>query len=153
MADGSHVILRPLRSDDKRALDLAFHRLSPESNRLRFMSWKKRLTEGDLRYLTETDGHDHVALAAVLCRDLEAIVGVGRFVRDPEHPDTAEVAVVVGDPWQGQGLGRHMGEALADVASWVGVRRFTATMLPENVAAHRLLEHISQRLEVEELAA
>ena len=153
MADGSHVILRPLRSDDKRALDLAFHHLSPESNRLRFMAWKKRLTEGDLRYLTETDGHDHVALAAVLCRDLEAIVGVGRFVRDPEHPDTAEVAVVIGDPWQGQGLGRHIGEALADVAGWVGVRRFTATMLPENVAAHRLLEHISQRLEVEELAA
>ena len=71
------------------------------------------------------------------------MAGVGRWVRDPEHPDAAEVAVVVGDCHQGQGLGTALGTALADGARALGIARFTAMMLPENTAAQRLFAHIS----------
>src|SRR3954447_2694386 len=112
LADGTQVLLRPIRADDKRRLGDAFARLSPETQRLRFLAPKPRLTGADLRYLTEIDGTDHVAVVAVLAhrggRD-PFIVGVGRFVRDPEDGESAEVAVVIGDPWQHQGLGRHIG--------------------------------------------
>ncbi|HEX8204758.1 MAG TPA: GNAT family N-acetyltransferase, partial [Solirubrobacteraceae bacterium] len=75
------------------------------------------------------------------------IVGVGRFVRLSDLPDTAEVAIVVGDEHQGQGLGRELGRRLADEARARSVRRFTATLLGDNVAAHRLFHAISDRLE------
>ena len=120
--------------------------LSPRSARLRFLAPKNHLTLAELRYLTEVDHIDHYALVAVLADDPATMAGVGRWVRDGEHPDAAEVAVVVGDCHQGQGLGTALGVALADGARALGIARFTAIMLPENTAARRLFAHISGRL-------
>jgi RimJ/RimL family protein N-acetyltransferase len=144
---GEEVAFRFIRPDDKAALAAAVARLSPESQRKRFLTAKPRLSSSELRYLTEIDGIDHFAVLAVLADDEDAILGVGRFVRLRDLPDTAEVAVVVGDRLQGQGLGRQLGLRLADEARERGIRRFTATMLGDNVAAHRLFHAISDRLE------
>ncbi|GAC1489549.1 MAG: hypothetical protein NVS1B9_10510 [Solirubrobacteraceae bacterium] len=84
---------------------------------------------------------------------------MARYVRLPERPDTAEAAVAICDELQGRGLGRRMGLLLADRARAAGVQRFTATMLADNAAAHRLFAAISARLmtehhgEVDELVA
>ena len=144
---GARVAFRYIRPDDKERLAEAFGSLSPESQYKRFLTAKPRLTSSELRYLTELDGVDHVAVLAVLADDLDHIVAVGRFVRLRDLPDTAEVAIVVGDPYQGQGLGRELGRRLADEARARSVRRFTATLLGDNVAAHRLFHAISDRLE------
>jgi RimJ/RimL family protein N-acetyltransferase len=145
--DGTRVILRPIRPSDAALLAAGLARLSPESARLRFLVPKPRLTLAELRYLTEVDQVDHVALVAVLADAPNVLVGVGRWVRDRERPDAAEVAIVVGDELQHQGLGTALGLALADAARARGVTRFTATMLPENVAARRLFARISGHLE------
>ncbi|HEX2085279.1 MAG TPA: GNAT family N-acetyltransferase [Solirubrobacteraceae bacterium] len=144
---GEEVAFRHIRPDDKDRLAAALEGLSPESQRKRFLTPKPSFTASELRYLTEIDGFDHVAVLAVLADDPDAIVGVGRFVRLRDLPDTAEVAVVVGDRYQGQGLGRELGRRLADEARQRSVRRFTATLLGDNVAAHRLFHSISDRLE------
>jgi RimJ/RimL family protein N-acetyltransferase len=120
--------------------------LSPQSARLRFLAPKNHLTLAELRYLTEVDHVDHYALVAVLADDPTTMAGVGRWVRDGDHPDTAEVAIVVGDCYQRQGLGTALGTALGDGARALGIARFTAVMLPENTAAQRLFAHISGRL-------
>lgn len=149
LADGSQVVLRPIRPDDKRRLSTAFAHLSPESARLRFLAPKAKLSGAELRYLTEIDGSDHLALVAVRQHAPGFILGVARYVRWPDRPDAAEAAIVIGDPWQGQGLGRHMGVVLADLARAHGIKRFTASMLSDNRAAHRLFERISARLHAE----
>ena len=120
--------------------------LSPQSARLRFLAPKNHLTLAELRYLTEVDHVDHYALVAVLADDPGTMAGVGRWVRDGDHPDAAEVAIVVGDCYQRQGLGTALGTALGDGARALGIARFTAMMLPENTAAQRLFAHISGRL-------
>jgi RimJ/RimL family protein N-acetyltransferase len=120
--------------------------LSPRSARLRFLAPKNHLTLAELRYLTEVDHVDHYALVAVLADDPTTMAGVGRWVRDAEQPDGAEVAIVVGDCHQGLGLGTALGLALADGARALGIARFTAVMLPENTAAQRLFARISGRL-------
>ena len=120
--------------------------LSPRSARLRFLAPKNHLTLAELRYLTEVDHVDHYALVAVLPDDPSTMAGVGRWVRDGDHPDAAEVAIVVGDCYQRQGLGTALGTALGDGARALGIARFTAMMLPENTAAQRLFAHISGRL-------
>jgi RimJ/RimL family protein N-acetyltransferase len=120
--------------------------LSPQSARLRFLAPKNHLTVAELRYLTEVDHIDHYALVAVLADDPTTMAGVGRWVRDGDHPDAAEVAIVVGDCYQRQGLGTALGTALGDGARALGIARFTAMMLPENTAAQRLFAHISGRL-------
>jgi RimJ/RimL family protein N-acetyltransferase len=146
LRDGTELLIRPIRADDKALLARGMAALSPRSARLRFLAPKDHLTLAELRYLTEIDHVDHYALIAVLADDPCSMAGVGRWVRDIEHPDAAEVAVVVGDCLQGKGLGTALGEALADAARARAIARFTAIMLPENTAAQRLFAHISGRL-------
>jgi RimJ/RimL family protein N-acetyltransferase len=146
LRNGTRVLIRPIRPDDKALLARGMASLSPCSARLRFLAPKNHLTVAELRYLTEVDQVDHYALVAVLADDPTTMAGVGRWVRDAEHPDRAEVAVVVGDCHQRQGLGTMLGIALADGARALGIGHFTAVMLPENVAAQRLFAHISSRL-------
>ena len=105
------------------------------------------MSAAELRYLTEVDGHDHIALVAVLADDPESIVAVARCVRFPDTPDTAEFAIVVGDPLQGRGLGSLLARELAAAARAAGIRRFSATMLGENVAVRRLIAHFTRTLE------
>lgn len=149
LADGRQVLLRPIRGEDKHDLAGAFARLSPETVRLRFLAPKAKLSRTELRYLTEVDGTDHVALVAVMAHDPRFIVGVARYVRWADRPHDAEIAVVIGDPWQGHGLGRHMGLVLADIARRNGIRRFTASLLSDNHAAHALMSRITAHLQYE----
>lgn len=151
--NGTEVVIRPIRPDDKQRLAAALARLSDETLRRRFLSPKPRLSGSELRYLTEIDYIDHWAQVAVLKHDPEAIVGVARWIRDPGAPHAAEAAIVIGDALQGQGLGRRLGLAIADEARLRDVRRFTATMLSDNVAVQRLFAAISERLDVEHVGA
>ena len=145
--DGERVLIRPIEPGDKHRLVNGLRQLSEESIRKRFLAAKPRFTASELRYLTEVDGANHIALVAVLEDDPEQLVAVARCVRLPDRPATAEMAIVVGDPWQGQGLGRELARRLADAALAVGIRRFAATMLGDNEAARRLMRTFSRRLE------
>jgi acetyltransferase len=149
LADGTLVVLRKIRPSDKALLVAGLQRLSLESNRARFLSPKPHFSRAELRYLTEVDGVAHVAYVAVLADDPEHLVAVGRWVRLASDPLAAEIAIVVGDDYQGQGLGRRLGLLLADQAREQGIERFVATMLSDNVPAHRLFAAISERLEYE----
>src|SRR4051812_50230040 len=78
--DGTRLLVRPIRADDKRLLSKAFARLSPETVHKRFLGPKKRLSTAELKYLTEIDGSDHAAVVAVMAEKPWVIVGGGRFV-------------------------------------------------------------------------
>ena len=140
------ILFRHIRPDDKGRLAAGLERMSPESRRRRFLMPKPRFSSSELKYLTEIDGFDHVAIVAVSAEDPDVFYGVARFVRWQDDPEAAEAAIVVADPLQGKGLGRELGRRLADEARERGVKRFTATLLGENVAAHRLFASISDRL-------
>jgi protein lysine acetyltransferase len=145
--DGTRVRIRPVEPGDKPRLQRALGRLSAESVRRRFLAAKPVLSEAELRYLTEIDGVEHLALVAVLADAPEQVVGVARCVRLDPGGDTAEFAIVVGDALQGEGLGTLLATALADAACRVGIRRFSATTLADNEAVERLLDALATRIE------
>jgi RimJ/RimL family protein N-acetyltransferase len=152
LPDGTQILIRPIEATDKLRLSVALSRLSRETIRARFLAAKPRLTSAELRYLTEVDGHDHIALVATLASDPESIVAVARCVRFSDAPDTAEFAIVVGDPLQGRGLGSLLARELAAAARSAGIRRFSATMAGENVAVRRLIAHFTRTLEHEHVS-
>lgn len=147
-AEVPELLIRRITPADKDALVAGLGRLSDRSVYLRFLSPKPRLSSSELRYLTEVDFIDHYALVAVLAAAPDVVVGVGRWVRSAAHPADAEIAIVIADDLQGRGVGTQLGRALADAAVARGIERFTASMLPENTAAHRLFRKISTRLEL-----
>jgi RimJ/RimL family protein N-acetyltransferase len=138
---GRRVAIRPVQAGDGARLKLAYDHLSPQTKYRRFLAVKPRLTEGDVRYLTSADGNDHVALLATPADDPELIIAVARFVRLAEDPGAAELAIVVGDPYQGEGLGTELLGRLAEAALARGIERLKATVLADNVPVHRLVRH------------
>ena len=106
LKDGTRLTIRPIRPQDKGELTAALGRLSEATVHKRFMSPKTSFSAAELRYLTEVDGHHHVALVAEETEAPHRIVAVARYVAFADDPTTADVAIVVGDAIQGQGLGR-----------------------------------------------
>jgi len=146
LRSGREVVIRPIRPSDAPELAAAHDRLSPQSKYLRFLAPKPHLSGSDTRYLVQVDGINHVALVATTVGRPERILGVSRFVRLSEDPQTAEFAIVVGDPFQDEGLGGELMERLAQAATARGIAHFQATVLAENAAAHRLVRGLSGRV-------
>jgi len=145
LRDGTPVRLRLLDTRDRERLREGFNRLSSESRYRRFFTSIPRLTEAMLDRLSETDDYNHVAVGAErggLVLGRRQGLGVARFIRLADQPDTAELAVAIVDDLQGRGLGRLLVKTLCRVARDRGVRRFRALVLPENVAMQGLIHEL-----------
>jgi RimJ/RimL family protein N-acetyltransferase len=147
LTDGTRVLVRPIAPTDKAALADGLARLSLASRNARFLGPKVRFSSAELRYLTEVDGHDHIALVGLLPERPDELVAVARSIRALDDPGAAEVALVVGDCLQGRGLGSAMGRLLADEGRAHGIERVRATMHADNVRARRLLRSMAARLD------
>jgi RimJ/RimL family protein N-acetyltransferase len=141
LRDGSHVLVRQVHSDDVPLLEEGFSRLSAESRRLRFLTDKPRLSPAELRYFTDIDHHDHEALGARDAADGRGL-GIARFIRDPDNPEVAEVAIAVVDDWQQRGLGSELLHRLFVRAREEGIRRFTALVDEDNEAVTALMKSV-----------
>jgi acetyltransferase len=148
LPDGAPVLIRSIRPDDKGMLADGLRRLSDESVQRRFLTPKRSFSRAELRYLTEVDGRDHVALVVESPGEpVRRLIAVGRFVRLQEDREAAEVAIVVADDWQNRRLGSLLAAELAGQARRLGIRRFTATMAAGNRPAHRLMAKLTHQLE------
>lgn len=143
LRDGTKVLLRPIGPGDKDGLRDGMRRLSADSARLRFLHPMSRLSDDQLRYLTEIDHHDHMAwVAADISGAAPLGIGVARYIRDGDRPDTAEMAITIVDSHQGRGLGALLFAALARSAARNGIRTLTAEVLRENTRAVDLLKRL-----------
>ncbi len=139
LKSGRKVLIRPISPADGPALRAAYDRLSAESKYRRFLAPKPHLSSSETTYLVHIDGRDHVALVATPAEAPDDILAVARFIRLDEDPTQAEFAIVVGDPYQQDGLGTALMEGLRTAAAASGITSFKATMLAENLPAHHLV--------------
>jgi acetyltransferase len=142
LADGMEVLVRAIRPEDEPLIVELFESFSAHTIRMRFFSMVKRLTHDSLIRLCHLDYDREMALVAAR-RDggRPHLLGVSRYYLDPETR-TAEFAVTVGDPWQGQGLGWHLMERLIEVARQRGVKRLAGPVLRENTAMLKLAQEL-----------
>ena len=104
LRDGRQLRVRALKPDDRAGLLSAVSQSSAQSLYRRFFSPKRVPTENEVAYFMDVNFVDHVALVAVLEEDGRAvIIGGGRYVLI--EPGKAEVAFVVVDRYQEQGVG------------------------------------------------
>ena len=145
LRDGSQVQIREVRGSDAPLLADGFARLSARSRQQRFLSPKHSLSAAELRFLTEVDHHDHEAIGALNPADGRG-VGIARYIRAPDDPQAAEIAVTIADDWQGRGLGTELLARLSDRARQEGICRFTATVAYGNAAMATLLQNMGAEL-------
>jgi RimJ/RimL family protein N-acetyltransferase len=138
--DAGRLTIRPVSADDGGAIAAAFARMGEATRYKRFLTPLAKLSDAQLRYLTDVDERDHVALAAT---DADGgIVGVARFIR--VGPAEAELAIAIVDDFQGRGVGTALIDALADRAREGGVTRLQALVLADNAPMLRLLRRLGE---------
>ena len=133
--------IRPLRRCDDRPVRELYDHLSPRTRYLRFFSPMAALPDSVLGLIVSVDYRRRLALLAELERgDGAEVVALGSFGAVDDH--TAEVALVVGDEWQHQGIGIALASRVLQAAEARGFDRFVAHVLPENGAMRKLLKHV-----------
>jgi GNAT superfamily N-acetyltransferase len=150
LRDSTPIVLRLIAPEDAELLRRGFERWSHESRYARFLVPKQRLTDEELRYLTDVDQETHFALGAIR-EDGDGHgnpvgLGIARFIRLPDRPGeavTAEAAIAVADEAQGQGLGRLLFLRLVAAAAERGIERFRCEVLCSNASMKGLIEQIS----------
>ena len=143
LKDGTKAVFRPIVPDDKQLLRAGLEGMSPESRYRRFFAPIKKLSEAQLAYLTEIDYQDHFAWVGLLADSAGPEgLGVGRWIRDPHDPESAEAAVSVVDQWHGKGVGSALLVLLARSAIERGVKRFTMEVLGENEPMLSLMQGV-----------
>lgn len=123
LRDGTSLTLRPAQEGDAPGVRAFVDGLSKESRYFRFLSGA-RVTDKTIGSLAAQPRQDGVALLLTApVGEGEAVVGSAQYVVADGR--VAEFAVVVGDDFQGQGLGRrliHRLRLLADAAGLAGMR-------------------------------
>jgi ribosomal protein S18 acetylase RimI-like enzyme len=137
---GLQILLRPVKISDERILKDFFYALSEDSMYLRFFSMRRDMPHQRLQdFLIIDYSRKMVILALLQNKEKEMIVGLGQYeVNQDMH--TAELALVVRDQCQNQGVGTELFSYLIYLARRQGLLGFTAEVLVENTSMLRLFE-------------
>jgi len=147
LKNGETLRIRPIRPDDEPRLVELYSRLSRHTAYQRFFTVMRRLPPDWLHYFANVDYRRRLALVAE--RETVAgveLVGVGRYEPSDEEA-TGEVAFVLEDGYQGQGLGVVLLDAIVRAGTERGLTRFRAYVLAENHRMLRLLAHHTRIIE------
>jgi len=143
LRDGSDILVRTIRPEDKAALTREFQALSSETRHQRFLAGIATLTESQLKYFTEVDHVDHEAWIALdPAAPVPTILGVARYVRLKGSPHIAEVAIVVVDAYQGRGLGSLLLALVSRSAAQQGIETFRAWTFEFNARMVRIFRDL-----------
>lgn len=139
---GEQVRIRHIVQRDAPLLVDLFHNLSDRTKWLRFFSPVGIPAErlwGEATRLSDIDPRVQAALIATIEEnEAEHAVAVARMIRNDPLADTAEVAIVVRDDFQRQGIGRIIFDLLVQVALVQDIKQLYAFTLPENYGMQRL---------------
>lgn len=141
---GQRVEIRAIRRADVAGLMAALDRTSDHSLSRRFFGAKRHFSEKEIAYFVDVDFVTHVALVAVVSGGDGAIVAGARYI--VVRPGTTELAFVVVDDWQGQGLASALLRHLTALARAAQIREFVAEVLADNQPMLRVFERSGLRL-------
>lgn len=147
LADGTDVVIRPIRPEDAVLTQEFVHNLSEESRYARFMNSVQELSEPMLVRFTQIDYSREMALLAVTeDQDKEIELGVARFAINPDG-ESCEFALVVADAMHGKGLGNKLMIALMDAARSKGLISMEGEVLKDNTSMLKLMKRLGFGIE------
>lgn len=150
--DGNPILFRPIRPEDEPMM-VEFHRhVSDQSIYYRFfsmMKYSQRVSHERLTRICFIDYTREIALVAERTDEngKPYILGVGRLSWARGVPE-AEFSLLIGDTFQGLGLGTELLSRLVQIGRTEGLRRITGYILAENSA----MLHVARKVGFRQLA-
>jgi acetyltransferase len=152
---GGEYTIRPIHPDDAEMLQRVMRELSPESRYFRFISSMAELPPAMLARFTLIDYDREMAMVAVLkervagpdgdITETERILGVSRYVTNPDQ-SSCEFALVVVDDFNGKGLGSRLMESIMDVARDKGLAEIEGLVLANNAGMLKLMRSLGYQV-------
>ena len=140
LSNGLRLLIRATEPLDDLAGAIQ-RKVSPRSFFYRFLRPKHYLTDKDIAPFTNCDFINQVGLIGIVQHNLRmAIVAGARYWIT--RPDEAEIAFVVADDYQKQGVGTAMLNHLCSIARQAGLKRLYALAIADNEGAPRLLNKL-----------
>lgn len=149
---GATLYARVIQPDDTQRLQAFHSRLSTDSIVYRFFRYMPTLPDEEAMRLTHLDYDERMALVAVQPNTTGApepeseLMGVVRY-EGIEH-GVAEVAFVVADLWQGQGIATALLHRLAAYARRRGITTFMAVTMSGNGRMFEVLRNAGYPLKL-----
>jgi acetyltransferase len=135
--DKTPLTMRPIRPEDEPLLVKLHETLSDRTVTQRYfhpMLLSQRVAHERLARICFIDYEREIALVAERYdakKNTREIWGVGRLSKSRSH-EVAAFAVLVGDPYQGRGLGTEFLKRLVDVARAEGVKKLVGRISADN---------------------
>ncbi len=132
LRDGTPVLLRPIKPEDEALVYRLLQSCSEQTIYFRYFHRIKKFTRDLIIRFTQNDYDRELALIAVGQPPGPPLMfGVVRLVITPDR-EKGEFAILVGDPWQGKGLGLTLMERIIAVAKDYGIHYLYGDVLIEN---------------------
>jgi acyl-CoA hydrolase/GNAT superfamily N-acetyltransferase len=146
LEDGNLVSFRAMNPTDEPGTRDLFYSLSQETVYYRYMSHMKRIPRKQLQNFVYIDHRNEVAIVGTVPEAHgEDIIAIGRYYLDPKT-NRAEVAFVVRDDWQKQGIGSFIMKHLANIAKRNGIAGFTAEVMRDNKPMQAVINHSGMKV-------
>jgi acetyltransferase len=147
LKNGREVLLRPIKPEDEPLWLEMFQSFSDESIRYRFFQILKDTPhEVRVRYCNIDYDREIAIVAELTEKDRKKILGVGRLSIEPDGK-SGELAFIIGDQWQGLGLGTKIVDYVIEIAKEMRIETVYAIMLPDNYRALNLTKKMGFKLE------
>ena len=138
--DGTRVVIRPIRPEDRQIEQDFVHNLSDESRYFRFFNAVRDLSESALTRFTQVDYDRDMALIAVISENgRETQIGVARYSINPDGR-SCEFAIAVADAWQRKGIGSKLLHSLMGAARRRGLETMEGWVLSGNARMMALMD-------------
>ena len=147
MKDGTDVSLRPIRPDDEPLMAKFHQTLSNRTVYMRYfcsLSLRSRVAHERLALICHVDDDREVVLVVDYTNKRtgqQQILGVGRLVK-LDAQDEAEVAILVSDQYQKQGLGTELLRQLIVSARDRKLHRVRGELLRDNLAMQIIVKKL-----------
>lgn len=140
LADGTEIIIRPIRPEDAQIEQAFIRDLSPMAKYFRFMQTLQELTPQMLIRFTQIDYDREMAFIAVVEQQGQELeIGVARYATNPDG-NSCEFALVVDDEWQHKGIGTRLMKTLMATAKARGFQAMEGEILADNQQMLKLMD-------------
>ncbi|MCS7114310.1 MAG: bifunctional acetate--CoA ligase family protein/GNAT family N-acetyltransferase [Nitrososphaerota archaeon] len=131
LKNAAPAVIRPIRPEDEPLLNEFYSSLSEDTMRLRFFQVCKEFSHETLTRHCNLDYDREIAMVAEMQGEKRKIIGVSLLTADPGRK-SGEFAVVVGDQWQGLGLGSKLMDCIIEIGRDMGLETIYGYMASDN---------------------